>query len=215
MPRAEDLVRFAGLGRFHVMALLQAARYYRLFGDLEKAWSWGLDRAVFYAWAKHYGRERRRALTLRGLEEAARRGGGGGGCPEGMVRVLGECVEVGRGGWFAFGGVEHSPAEFRRRVVERVSRLVPWERAWEAALRYVSRFPEWVLRDPRLFYKYVYEPVRDRFFVELVEGRVPEPPRWVLERLEALEGASRGGGGGSGLDRWLGRGGGEKGEAGG
>lgn len=204
MPSAEDLVRFAGLGRFHVMALLQAARYYRLFGDLEKAWSWGLDRAVFYAWAKHYGRERRRAVTLRELEEAAARGPrGGGGCPEGMVRVLGECVEVGRGGWFAFGGVEHTPGEFRRRVVEKVSKLVPWERAWRAALEYVSRFPERVLRDPRLFYKYVYEPVRDRFFVDLVEGRVPEPPRWVVERLESLRGA---GGGGGGLDRWLRRG---------
>jgi len=37
------------LGRFQVMALLQAIRYYLLAGDLERAKSWGLNRAIFYA----------------------------------------------------------------------------------------------------------------------------------------------------------------------
>ncbi len=45
----------ARIGRFPVMALLQAARYYVLYGDLERAKSFGLNRAIFYAWAKYYG----------------------------------------------------------------------------------------------------------------------------------------------------------------
>jgi len=60
-----------GLGRFQVMALLQAARYYKLHGDLEKAKSWGLNRAIFYAWAKHYG-SRYRAFSLT-VDELLRR----------------------------------------------------------------------------------------------------------------------------------------------
>jgi len=38
------------IGRFQVMGLLQAARYYVLYGDLEKAKSFGINRAIFYAW---------------------------------------------------------------------------------------------------------------------------------------------------------------------
>jgi len=46
------------LGRFQVMGLLQAARYYLVTGNLERAKSFGLNRAVFYAWAKRYARDR-------------------------------------------------------------------------------------------------------------------------------------------------------------
>ncbi|MEM2914657.1 MAG: hypothetical protein QXH91_04575, partial [Candidatus Bathyarchaeia archaeon] len=37
------------LGRFQVMGLLQAARYYLITGNMERAKSFGLNRAVFYA----------------------------------------------------------------------------------------------------------------------------------------------------------------------
>jgi len=201
VPRPEDLLRLAGVGRFQVMALLQAARYHLLRGGgLEEAKSWGLNRAIFYAWAKHYGpRHRRRAATLQELERLAARRRPGRRCPEGMEEVLGECVERGPRGWFAVGGEEQTPRGFDRQVASRVSKLIPWERAWEAALHYLERFPRRVLEDPQLFYRYVYEPVRDRFFLELLEGKQPEPPRWVAERVEKL----RGGGEGGGLDRWL------------
>ena len=51
----EKRLKALDIGRFQVMALLQTARYYRLHGDLMRAKSFGLNRAVFYAWAKHYG----------------------------------------------------------------------------------------------------------------------------------------------------------------
>ncbi|MGD1055015.1 MAG: hypothetical protein ABR867_02925, partial [Nitrososphaerales archaeon] len=40
------------VGRFQVMALLQAARAYVLGLPLESAYSWGLNRAIFIAAAK-------------------------------------------------------------------------------------------------------------------------------------------------------------------
>ena len=40
------------VGRFQVMATLQAARARTLGLDLDEAKSWGLNRAVFYAAAK-------------------------------------------------------------------------------------------------------------------------------------------------------------------
>jgi len=174
------LLKLMGLGRFQVMALLQAARYYLLEGDVEKAKSWGLNRAIFYAWAKRYG--------PRGA--AYRRGGGrggGGGCPEGFKRVLGECVELSPRGWFMIGGSEQTPRDFDRNVKQRIERIIPWEKAWKAALKYVGSFPEWVLKNPNYFFRYVYEPVRDTFFAELLEGREPEPPRQLIERFRSLD----------------------------
>ncbi len=185
MPTPEELLRLKGVGRFQVMALLQAARYYLLTGDLERAKSWGLNRAIFYAWAKYYGQRYRRYTSLKELIERARRHRPGTRCPEGMEEVLGECVQRGPHGWFSIGGEEQTPRDFDRQVVYKVSRLLPWERVWEAALEYLKMFPETVLRDPQRFYKLAYEPVRDTFFVQLLRGEKPRPPRHVLERLGA------------------------------
>jgi hypothetical protein len=180
-------LRLAGVGRFQVMALLQAARYYVLEKDLDKAKSFGLNRAIFYAWAKHYGpRYRRFSATLEELLRRAERRRPGQRCPEGMEEVLGECVQVSPRGWFMIGGEEQTPRDFDREVKMKVSKVIDWEKAWKAAVEYVSLFPDWVLRDPQRFYKLVYEPVRDTFFVKLLQGEKPMPPKHILERLEAL-----------------------------
>jgi hypothetical protein len=36
------------------MSILQAASYYVLYKDLDKEESFGLKRAIFYAWVKNY-----------------------------------------------------------------------------------------------------------------------------------------------------------------
>ncbi len=186
MPKPKDLVRLAGIGRFQVMALLQAARYYKLKGDLERAMSWGLNRAIFYAWAKYYGKERKRYITLEELEQSARKRRTPLKCPNGMTEVLGECVELGRSGFYSIGGNEQTPREFRRQVIDKISRILKWDDVWRAALEYVSQFPDKVLENPQLFYKLVYEPIRDTFIIELLKGQKPRPPRHVIERIEAL-----------------------------
>ncbi len=159
-------------GRFPVMALLQAARYYLLYGDLEKAKSFGLNRAIFYAWAKYYGPARRSRIQLAssssGRGSRYRRGG-----VEGEWRVVaGERVQVSPSGWFVMGGVEQRPEDFDRQVARRFEEAgIPFEEAWKAALEYVKRFPRSVLTDPQKFYKEVYEPVRDQFVERVLRGK--------------------------------------------
>jgi hypothetical protein len=178
-----------GIGRFQAMALLQAARYYILHGDLDKAKSFGLNRAVFYAWAKYYGSRYPRRLSR--VEEELRKnllkGVKPSKCPEGYTEVLGECVQVSQRGYYMMGDVEQTPYDYDQQVTYKIKRLIDPGKAWKMALEYVSRFPEWVLKDPIKFYKYVYEPIRDTFFEKLLrEGRV-EPPREVIEKLTALD----------------------------
>ncbi|NOZ88392.1 MAG: hypothetical protein GXO15_00515 [Crenarchaeota archaeon] len=184
MPEPEELLRLAGVGRFQVMALLQAARHYLLHGDLDKAKSWGLNRAIFYAWAKHYG-PRRRPITLEELERRASRRGSGK-CPEGFREELGECVQVSPRGYYMIGGEEQTPQRFDLEAKRRIEKLIPWEKAWKAALEYVSSFPREVLENPQRFYKLVYEPVRDTFFATILRGEKPRPPREAVKAAEQL-----------------------------
>ncbi|WP_244403896.1 hypothetical protein [Pyrolobus fumarii] len=162
-------------GRFPVMALLQAARYYLLYGDMDKAKSFGLNRAIFYAWAKYYGPARRARIHVASSASESssskryyRRGGG-----EGEWKIVaGEKVQVGPDGWFMMGGVEQRPEDFDRQVTRKFEEAgINFEEAWRAALEYVKKFPKSVLMDPQRFYKEVYEPVRDRFVERVLKKR--------------------------------------------
>ena len=144
------------VGRFQVMALLQAARYYILTGDLEKAKSFGLNRAIFYAWAKYHGKDRRYRgsviSTIRGREREKKE-----------FKLGDEVTFITRDGWFIIGDKEQLPSDYDREVVDKIRVVMPYERAWEKAIKYVSRFDKKVLLSQQDFYKKVYEPVRDRF----------------------------------------------------
>jgi len=185
-------------GRFQVMALLQAARYYLLHGDIDRAKSWGLNRAIFYAWAKYYGPARRPSARL---ERQARRYSSGTRIAEDEVKwveVAGEKAMVSPRGWFVIGGVEQRPEDFDRYVARRFEEAgISFKEAWEAALEYLRRFPRSVLRDPQRFYKEVYEPVRDRFVEKVL--------RRAAGGAAAEKQGPRGGGLAS-LDKWLKRG---------
>ena len=153
------------IGRFQVMGLLQAARHYLLMGDLDKAKSFGLNRAIFYAWAKHYGKGyvprnyRPEPTSIQALtQETDRR----------LVEVFGEPVYVSRNGYYIIGDKEQTPEDFDKNIKSKIEEVMPFELAWEAALKYVSMFPETVLRDPRRFYEEVYEKVRDSFIEKVV-----------------------------------------------
>ncbi len=185
-----------GIGRFQVMALLQAARHYLLNKDLKKAKSFGLNRAIFYAWAKYYGPHKYPYRLLRVMEMVKKQRSGGKveKCPEGFVEVLGECIEVSPRGYYMIGGKEQTEYDYDQQVTRKIRYIIDPEKAWRAALEYVSSFPEEILRHPGKFYKYVYEPVRDTFFLELLEkGRV-EAPKDFIDYLSSTEkrGARRG-----------------------
>ncbi len=184
------LLKATGIGRFQVMALLQAARHYIIHKDLKKAKSFGLNRAIFYAWAKHYGPRSRPWMSLR-VEEILSRPSSiekrKTSCPEGYIEVLGECVQVDSLGYYVIGEKSQTPQDFDYQVLKRIGKVADPSKVWEAAIEYVSKFPKWVLEDPQKFYKLVYEPVRDHFILEVVKGGKPEPPRSLLDRLRSLE----------------------------
>ncbi len=165
----------ARIGRFPVMALLQAARYYVLNGDIEKAKSFGLNRAIFYAWAKYYGPAKsayKRMMNQSAAKYSSRYGGRRTSRAElKPVPGMEEEAPMSSEGWFVMGGIEQRPEDFDRNVARRFEEAgIPFEEAWRAAVEYVSRFPPRVLRDPRLFYEKVYLPVRDSFVEKVLRG---------------------------------------------
>ncbi len=155
------------LGRFQVMGLLQAARYYALYGDLDKAKSFGLNRAIFYAWAKYYGRgyapKGRRGVPSVPSEFREDRA---------LVTVAGEQVyQEKETGYFVIGDKAQTPRDYDREIKDKVSATVPYDVAWESALKYVSSFPKEVLENQREFYERVYLPVRDKFVEKVVKRK--------------------------------------------
>lgn len=166
MSVARSIPRVTGkIGRFQVMGLLQAARYYLLTGDLSKAKSFGLNRAIFFAWAKHYKPRYgygRGALAPSGkpkeAEEARYK----------FELVGNEKVPVSDVGYFVIGETVQTPTDFDKEIADKINSVVPFEYAWRAAIDYVSRFPKETLKDQQEFYKRVYEPVRDTF-IEIIQ----------------------------------------------
>lgn len=152
------------VGRFQVMALLQAARYYLLTGDLEKAKSFGLNRAIFYAWAKYHGRERvfKRKRVTREVETIVERG-------KKLVYIGDEGAFISERGWFKIGDKEQLPKDYDREIARKIDTVVPYDLAWRKAIEYLKQFPRKVLLSQRKFYEEAYKRVRDSFFEKIVK----------------------------------------------
>ncbi|HDI74049.1 MAG TPA: hypothetical protein ENF57_03465 [Candidatus Korarchaeota archaeon] len=145
------------IGRFQVMALLQAARYYLLKGDLDKAKSFGLNRAIFYAWAKRTGGRPRRRYAAGAAASSMP-------APSRSIeRVGNEAAYITESGLFTIGDEVQRPEDYNREIVQRIESFVPYGEAWKAALNYLKTFPREVLLDQRQFYEKAYLPVRDHF----------------------------------------------------
>ncbi len=153
------------LGRFQVMALLQAVRYFLITGDMERAKSFGLNRAIFYAWAKRRGRTRPSRTGMRvGTPEAR--------VEERRAEQLGnEKAFVSPRGWFIMGDDEQTPADYDRQIARRIeAAATPYEDAWVTAIEYLKGFPRETLLDQQGFYRDAYRTVRDTFQT-LIERR--------------------------------------------
>ncbi|BFI76758.1 hypothetical protein [Sulfurisphaera ohwakuensis] len=155
------------IGRFQVMGILQAARYYVLFGDLDKAKSFGLNRAIFYAWAKHYGKSFV-PKTSKGkykvpIEAKSDRK---------LVNVAGEEVyQDVETGYFVIGDKPQKPEDYDKEIRDKIDHIIPYEEAWKASVDYVSSFSRQTLINQREFYEKVYLPVRDAFVEKVVKRK--------------------------------------------
>jgi|ERR1039458_1696019 hypothetical protein len=153
------------VGRFQVMAMLQAARAFELGLPLESAHSWGLNRAIFYAAAK------------RGFKGGGSGSGGGGrpGARETKADAfhLGDDLAFKEPGSsdaspvFSFGGEAQTEERFQKQVQSRFSGS--FKDAWEDALDYVRHFPRETLESQNGFYSDVYRPKRDEFATKWTE----------------------------------------------
>ncbi|HYB45113.1 MAG TPA: hypothetical protein VEC92_01190 [Nitrososphaerales archaeon] len=152
------------VGRFQVMALMQAARAYALGLPLESAYSWGLNRAIFIAAAK------------RGFK-----GGGGGGMGEGKrgktsrasaVYYLGDdmAYKTLKGGVlrFTIGGEMQTKEDFDRQVKSRFGKA--FGSAWKEALSYVKSFDKDTLLSANGFFTEVYKRRRDELAEKWTEA---------------------------------------------
>ena len=160
--------------RFTVMATLQAARARKLGLPERSAYSWGLNRAIFYAAAK------------RGFGGSRRAGEGGetshGPVPENLYSLGNDeayrdpsSSEL----LFTIGGETQTEEKFRKQVAVRFGSDDNFHRAWNEAMDTVRAFDDDVLRSGGLFYSQVYKPVRDQLVAKWSQeflGIVPTGP---------------------------------------
>jgi len=167
-------VSWKNIERFQVMGLMQAARYYLLKGDLDKAKSFGYNRAVFYAWAKHYGGRLRyyRQPSKIGQESISVSGATKNRTWR-QATILGEPVTISPRGWYGMGGEEHLPRHYDENIAKKIEIVIPYEIAWKATLEYLKKFPREVLEDQQKFFRIVYQPVRDSFIEDVLLNRSP------------------------------------------
>ncbi len=147
------------INRFTVMAMLQAARARHLGLPEESAYSWGLNRAIWYAAAK------------RGFSG----GGGGGGGPGGTeaeakakpsnVFYLGQDFAYSDPDspkvLFILGGKPQTAEEFRAKIASRFGGVRNFQTAWDEATKIVSEAGDDLLKSGEIFYSMVYKPRRD------------------------------------------------------
>lgn len=150
------------VGRFQVMALLQAARAKALGYPLDEAESFGLNRAIFYAAAKrgfkggtggkHPGEQHvLRGTPGRSITETIQQDALGG--------EVAYYVEMDGKKRFVMGDEILEPGDFRRQVAERFGQAFP--QAWEQAVQIVEQTDRATLESRRKFYEEVYKPRRD------------------------------------------------------
>ena len=167
--------RVLRITRFTVMATLQAARARRLGMPEDSAYSWGLNRAIFYAAAKRgfggtsssppTGEPRRSTSTDQNLysignDEAYR--------DPNAPNLL-----------FTIGGETQTPEAFRKQVAARFGESRNFDQAWKEATGIIEEFDEATLRSGREFYSRVYKPRRDALVAKWSQeylGRPPEKP---------------------------------------
>ena len=145
------------VGRFQVMATLQAARAFILGLPLDLSLSWGLNRAIFYAAAKRgFKRTRmptrsRAAVLERPLME------------EKDTFFLGDemAYKTDAEGetYFIIGDKPQTVDDFKRQIESRF--LGKFDAAWREAVELLKSFDRETLLSQRHFYEQVYRPHRD------------------------------------------------------
>jgi hypothetical protein len=165
------LVLAMAVGRFQVMAVLQAARAHILGLEILSAKSWGLNRAIFYAAAKR-GFKGQRPVKRHKSE-----------VKEKPIVETPEAYHLGNEMafkasttegpiLFTIGGKVQTEDEFARQIEARFGDT--YDQVWVEALEYVKEFDEATLLSQNQFFNEVYKPRRDELkskWTELFEKK--------------------------------------------
>lgn len=172
------------IGRFQVMALLQAARAFILGLPLETAKSWGLNRAIFYAAAKR-GFKGTSPLTA---EFRAARGRPAEEAP--AVHHLGDemaFTEIRNNRmFFTIGAKIQTAADFARQIEARFGDS--FEEAWSEAPQLLRQFDRATLESQQAFFSQVYRPRRDELGQRWTAFSLQPRVKW---RTASVEDAAR------------------------
>jgi len=154
------------VGRFQVMATLQAARAKVLGYSLDEAKSFGLNRAIFYAAAKRGFKAFKKKPSKISLSKVFLR------LPEKKIKQIEKtfsvekigdemayCVKIGKKKVFTIGNELQTPEKFKKQIESRFGGK--FSKAWKEALKIVKSYDKGVLLSQRYFYEAVYKPRRD------------------------------------------------------
>jgi hypothetical protein len=154
------------IGRFQVMATLQAARGYALGFSLAEAKSFGLNRAIFYAAAKKGFKKLKGAPPKISLPREVFK------IPEKELKKIEKsftiekigdemayCVKIKGKRVFTIGNELQTPEAFKKQIESRFGDK--FKEAWKEALQIVKAYDKGVLLSQRYFYEVVYKPRRD------------------------------------------------------
>lgn len=145
------------VGRFQVMATLQAARAKELGMPTSQAKSWGLNRAIFYAAAKRGFKKKKVAPRTRGeierkpLERKKN--------TYFLGNEMAYCSKKGARTYFAIGGELQTENDFKRQISVRFGKVFP--KAWKESVTIVRNYPKDTLLSQNRFFSEVYRPRRD------------------------------------------------------
>ncbi len=163
--------RGKGISRFIVMAILQAARARKLGLSEESAFSWGINRSIFYAAAKR---------GFKGRSGTGAAGGTGPGKEPSNIYTLGDEKAYrdpeSKTLYFTIGGETQTTGDFDRQVSSRFGGSSNFGKAWEEALAIVGGSEEETLRSGRGFYERVYKPRRDELAGKWTKQFTGAPP---------------------------------------
>lgn len=154
------------IGRFQVMATLQAARAFVLGKPIETAKSFGLNRAIFYAAAKKgfkfekgakapeevlIEKKRVKKELIDEIKTSFR--------VEEIGDELAYAVNLGSKTYYTIGAEIQTEKDFERQIERRFGNR--FQEAWNEAVEIMKNYDKAVLLSQRYFYEIVYKPRRD------------------------------------------------------
>ena len=149
------------------MGLLEAARASVLGLPKDSAFSWGLNRAIFFAAAKRgFKSGGGSPSSLRKFEVGAKESEKTS-KDQGMYYLGDDKAYVDKEAsskdrpLFTIGGETQTEESFMKQIASRFGGKSNFEKAWNEALKIVEEYDEKTLKSGREFYENVYKPRRD------------------------------------------------------